>query len=637
MSLLDRLLFGDMDKKEKAFAENVEKRTEEFSSIKEEINKLKSLTDALNHKDSLLLKEKEVWVETFDTITDAIIIINTCGEIEQFNKASTTFYPNIKIGKYYDYIVDFYKTSVENSIIHNTFITYKPETKIETLRVDGKRKIYSITTSPIINHGEIKGIVYSSKDITEVLDLEDRLDNVLEASESGYFDWYPLQTKAFISDKWYDLLKYDKKEINLADRDLLLELTHKKDKEKISAIVFALENLSKPKLNNFEVRFKCGDGLFRWFLVRGSIVEFDSSNPQSLRVCGTIIDVTDKKIQGELIRESEKRLQEKDDFMQQLTDTMPDMLWSKTLDGNYIFANKATRDNLLIPDKDPIELLGKNDIFFAYRQRDIGKKLGINEYHTFGELCADSDEVTLNNMKPMRFLEYGNVQGHYLALDVAKAPLYNSTGDLIGTVGCGRNITEEKRIKEELERKTILLDSIAKICKTLATEDNWDDVINESLRILGKTFNINRSYIAQNFEEDKILRFSMINEWATFESENTLDCVCYDNVPRWIEYFENKHIVCGLYEDFTEDEKEILKDYNIKSACMVPIFIKNKLWGFIGLEDNESFKIWSYEEESILQTIADIIGGFIFQRELFQVAKNRCEETVDTIKEEVLK
>ncbi len=142
------------------------------------------------------------------------------------------------------------------------------------------------------------------------------------------------------------------------------------------------------------------------------------------------------------------------DILQTLTDNLPDMLWIKDMDGYYLFANKAICNNLLIA-KDTNEPIGKNDIFFALRERE--KHPENKHWHTFGELCFDSDEVTAKNNKPMRFEEYGNVRGKLLYLEVHKAPFYDKEGNILGVVGSGRDITDMVLMKKQLEEQKSIL------------------------------------------------------------------------------------------------------------------------------------------------------------------------------------
>ncbi len=155
-------------------------------------------------------------------------------------------------------------------------------------------------------------------------------------------------------------------------------------------------------------------------------------------------DITARKKAEIALQESETRYQAMYRMMRLMANTVPDMLWAKDLDNRYIFANKALCDKLLMckNGEDPI---GKHDMYFASRERREGYE------HTFGEVCVDSDELVKNNRQLGRFLEDGLVRGQYLALDVHKAPLFDDTGKLIGTVGAGRDVTNDIAIKKALE------------------------------------------------------------------------------------------------------------------------------------------------------------------------------------------
>ncbi len=137
------------------------------------------------------------------------------------------------------------------------------------------------------------------------------------------------------------------------------------------------------------------------------------------------------------------------ELIELLTENLPDMLWIKDLYGNYMYVNQSMCDGLLMAENTQ-EPIGKNDIFFALRERE--KHKDISDWHTFGELCFNSDQIVLDNKKAMKFEEYGNIQGKMLYLEVYKAPFYDQDGNIIGTVGAGRDITELKKIEIELKK-----------------------------------------------------------------------------------------------------------------------------------------------------------------------------------------
>jgi two-component system, cell cycle sensor histidine kinase and response regulator CckA len=126
-----------------------------------------------------------------------------------------------------------------------------------------------------------------------------------------------------------------------------------------------------------------------------------------------------------------------------LADNVPDLLWAKDLEDRYLFANQAMCDNVL-KCRYPDEATGKTDLYFAQQERRAGHE------HTFDEICLESDNVVKTKMSPGRFLAEGLVHNQRKILDIHKAPFWGPAGELIGTVGCGRDVTQEQQTKNAL-------------------------------------------------------------------------------------------------------------------------------------------------------------------------------------------
>ena len=134
-----------------------------------------------------------------------------------------------------------------------------------------------------------------------------------------------------------------------------------------------------------------------------------------------------------------KELCKKDVIISAMIEKLPDMLWFKDVDGKYIYANKAIRENLLL-DENPE---GKTDLELSYAAK---QEYGDRE-HTFGEVCGNSDKDVLENeYESKRYVESGKVKGKMLHLEVNKS-IVKVDGAIIGVVGSGRDITE---YREEL-------------------------------------------------------------------------------------------------------------------------------------------------------------------------------------------
>lgn len=148
----------------------------------------------------------------------------------------------------------------------------------------------------------------------------------------------------------------------------------------------------------------------------------------------------DKTRTENLERELSKARLEREEYKNlviAIGDTIPDMMWSKDINGRYIYANSGILKGLFY-DTDYRNVIQKTDMELTA----ICKDLVGPENHTFGEVCGNSDIVVLKNRCKGRFLEYGLINGKEMYLEVFKTPLYNHKGVIIGTVGTGRDVTE---------------------------------------------------------------------------------------------------------------------------------------------------------------------------------------------------
>ncbi len=174
----------------------------------------------------------------------------------------------------------------------------------------------------------------------------------------------------------------------------------------------------------------------------------------TIGILGIYEDITVEKQAEQALQASEARAQSLYTLLRLITDNVPDMIWAKDLQKRFIFANQAICRQLLNA-RDTDEPVGKDDMFFALRERNAHPD--DPHWHNFGELCQDSDTITLQNGKPSQFDEYGNVQGKFLFLDVRKAPLLNHAGEVIGVVGAARDVTEQKADEEKLRLAALVL------------------------------------------------------------------------------------------------------------------------------------------------------------------------------------
>jgi PAS domain S-box-containing protein len=193
----------------------------------------------------------------------------------------------------------------------------------------------------------------------------------------------------------------------------------------------------QPILNRIEFN-PTEDGKPRW-LSATKVPVRDSSG----RVFGTIgisRDITEQK-------ESQETLQRI--FLQQsaILNNIPDMAWLKDKDSRYIAVNEqfAKRVGLKIEaiiGKTDHEIW-KNDYAESYRQDDL-QVMQSRQRKNAEELEVDS-------------------MGNEYWIETSKTPILNTAGEVIGTTGIAREITERKKAEKNEQQRREMLEKIVRL------------------------------------------------------------------------------------------------------------------------------------------------------------------------------
>lgn len=127
--------------------------------------------------------------------------------------------------------------------------------------------------------------------IEELQTTEERLQLANEGTAAGIWDWMDVNS----SDRWWSpqyfkMLGYENNEIKPTSQ-ILAEQIHPEDADRAAHIL--LENTSKSRRFEMEVRYKTKNGQYKWFQVTGQ-GRLDK-NGKLRRLAGSMIDIDEKK------------------------------------------------------------------------------------------------------------------------------------------------------------------------------------------------------------------------------------------------------------------------------------------------------------------------------------------------------
>ena len=150
-------------------------------------------------------------------------------------------------------------------------------------------------------------------------------------------------------------------------------------------------------------------------------------------------------------------LRRRESYQRALIDNFPFLVWLKDTDGRFLAVNAPFVQACGAADAASVE--GKTDLDIWPRELALGYQ-------------ADDRAVMFSRQKK-EVVEQGEDEGRKIWLETYKAPVLDDDGQLLGTVGFARDVSERKRAELELQRERDLFSAGPVVVFTWTSEQGW--------------------------------------------------------------------------------------------------------------------------------------------------------------------
>ncbi|SMD41863.1 Signal transduction histidine kinase [Aquiflexum balticum DSM 16537] len=191
-----------------------------------------------------------------------------------------------------------------------------------------------------------------------------------------------------------------------------------------------------------------------------------------------------------------------------------------------------------------------------------------------------------------------------------------------------------KNVNSNLIRNEKMLTSIAYATKELLSNQDFPKATQKAIALLGDGAGVDRAYLFENFQDEEGNIFcSQRFEWSAL------------GVPAEIDNPDLRGLPVGLFGEGTQamlknrpyhavvsqidndpELKELLESQDILSILLIPIYVQDYFWGYVGFDDCTRERVWSEAETALLISFADSISNAIERKTMEKTLIDSMEQ-----------
>ena len=272
----------------------------------------------------------------------------------------------------------------------------------------------------VVENGNITSVIGWARDITDQQESELRFAEFFQSLREGIFfttadgrflDANPAMIHMFGYDSKEELLAKNVKEIyaNPEQRDELVR-----------------ETREKGHVLDKEIEYKRKDGKKIYCLASAFVIPDPSG--RTTRFQGRLVDITER-------REIERKLHQEQEFTRRLIDCFPDLIVVLDKDARFTFVSERIKDVLGVSPEE-------------YLSKQVGQRTSTEGRTHLQELCFSIVSGRLTNEQIE--VDAQHKDGSWRTLRITARPLFDERGEIVGMVSSGRDVTESKRLEQQL-------------------------------------------------------------------------------------------------------------------------------------------------------------------------------------------
>ena len=406
----------------------------------QEISELRGLVRGIEQRDAeppsgrqmdqlfaVIERSQQGYRDLIDSFDDILLALTLEGELRAVNRrfadlVGQSFQQIIgrPVSDFVEEVTDGGRSLVET--VMPRFVERRHWTGVIQVRLKNQNSVcyFDCVAHAMLREDRVHGVTILARDITSLRRNEVRFTELFETLQEGIYIVTPDDRILDANPALVRMLGYDSKE-DLLQRTLADVLP---DVEQRRFLRHEVD--TQPMLQGREITLIRKDGSPIICLNTAAVVR--DITGKVLRYHGALMDITER-------REMERRLYQQQEFARRLVDSFPDLILVLDAAGHYTFTSPRVK-----------EILGYEPE--EYDMQELGERTHAEDRSAlqtlFGEIVAGRKSFASLEIRVR------HKQGEWRRIRCHFSPLFAETGKIDGVIISGRDVTELKRLEEQL-------------------------------------------------------------------------------------------------------------------------------------------------------------------------------------------
>lgn len=435
---------------------------------------------------------------------------------------------------------------------------------------------------------------------------EEQLRLALEAARMGTWDWDIQRNTIVYSDQLGPIFGLPPG-FNHPTYEAFLDSVHQSDREYVAQAVNAA---LKGKDYGIEFRVIWPDGSSHWIGNKGQVYYDDTGVPVRMR--GIAMDITERmqaeQERNQLLAQEQAARTEAEiarNRIANILESITDGFYALDKEWRFTYLNQQAEQLL---HRKRVDLLGKN--MWDEFPQVVGSKF-YQEYH---RVISQQVRVEFEEFYPP--LNSWFVVHAYPAKD--------------GLSVYFQDITDRKQTQAELQRQNLRSQLFSDITLKVRQSLQIDEILQNTVKEVQKLLQADRVLIfrlrANGYGQ--IITEAVVPGWPSVLGQGINDD-CFG--AEYLKRYSKGRIY--TIADIAKSEVqacliEFMQEFGVKAKLVMPILLKEELWGLLIAHQCSSPRQWSSFEVDLLQQLADQIGIALAQAQLLAEETRQRQELI---------